>query len=187
MLGLFKTALLSLLLPFLPFAVSANEDAPAGETLAWDLESRPALTLLLPGMSHHFDAPEDSARRWNETHAGLGLAWRSKWDETGWYLKTAIGTMHDSVESWGAYGGVAWQYRMFDGASWLVDAGGGIFLFYRAVQFDGPHIWLPGALPVLSAEHRPTGLGLNVLYVPNVKFDAGEMPSVIYVQLTKQL
>lgn len=185
--GFFKVALPSLLLVLLPLAVTASDDVPVAEPLAWDLSSRPATILLLPGVSHHFQAPENSSRKWNQAHAGVGLARRSKWDEPGWYFKTAAGVMRDSVESWGAYGGVAWQYRVFDDASWLVDAGAGGFLFYRALKFDGPRVWLPGVLPVLSVEHKRTGLGINVLYVPNVRVDAGEMPAVIFVQLTKRL
>lgn len=186
MVGFFKAVLLSLLLSLSSFAAKATQDTPAGEELRWDLTSRPAVAILLPGMSHHFQPPENTARKWNETHAGLGLETRSKWDENGWYFKTAIGLMRDSVESWGAYGGAVWQKRVFDGESWVVDAGGGLFLFYRALHFDGERMWLPGALPVVSLEHKQTGIGLNVLYVPHFKTDAGEMPAVIFAQLTKR-
>lgn len=186
MAGFFKAVLLPLLLSLACFAARATPDAPAGEELLWDLTSRPAVAILLPGMSHHFQPPEEKNRKWNETHSGLGLETRAKWGETGWYFKTAAGVMRDSVESWGAYGAAVWQKRVFDSAEWSVDAGGGVFLFYRALHFDGEHMWLPGALPVLSLEYKKTGTGLNILYVPHFKTDAGEMPAVLFAQLTQR-
>lgn len=185
MVGPFRAVLLSLLLSLMAFAANAAQDTPAGEELRWDLSNRPAVAIILPGMSRHFQAPENTARKWNETHAGLGLESRSKWDDNGWYFKKAIGVMRDSVESWGAYGGAVWQKRIYEDASLVVDAGGGVFLFYRALHFDGEHLWLPGLLPVLSVEHKSTGIGLNILYVPHFKTDAGEMPAVLFAQLTK--
>jgi hypothetical protein len=186
MVGLLKAVLLPLLLSLFSFAARATPNTPAGEELRWDLSSRPAVAILLPGMSHHFQSPANTTRKWNETHDGIGLETRSKWNEADWYFKTAIGLMRDSVDSWGAYGGAVWQKRVFDGESWVVDAGGGVFLFYRALHFDGNRMWLPGALPVLSLEHKNTGIGLNILYVPHFKTDAGEMPAVLFAQLTKR-
>lgn len=185
MVGLFKAVLLPLLLSF-SLAAQATPDTPAGEELHWDLSNRPAVAILLPGMSHHFQAPQNTNRQWNETHAGLGLETRAKWNDSGWYFKKAAGVMRDSVESWGAYAGAVWQKRVFESASWTVDAGGGLFLFYRALHFDGEHLWLPGALPVVSVEYKNTGTGLNMLYVPQFKTNGGEMPAVIFAQLTQR-
>lgn len=183
---LLTAALLFPLLSFISLVAGAAQSTPAGEELRWDLTRRPAVALLLPGMSHHFQPPESAGRKWNETHAGLGLESRSKWGENGWYFKTAAGVMRDSVESWGAYGGAVWQKRVYDGESWAIDAGGGLFLFYRALHFDGEHVWLPGVLPVVSAEYKKTGTGLNVLYVPHFTTAAGEMPAVIFAQITQR-
>lgn len=178
--------LLSSLLSLSALAADPAQEIPAGEELQWDLSLRPAVALLLPGMSHHFQGPQDTSRKWNETHAGLGLETRSKWNNSGWYFKKAAGVMRDSVESWGAYAGAVWQKRVFESASWTVDAGGGLFLFYRALHFDGEHLLLPGVLPVLSVEYKNTGTGLNMLYVPQFKTDAGEMPAVVFAQLTQR-
>lgn len=186
MTGSLKTRLLLFLTTPLAFAASATQDQNTGEALRWDLSSRPAVALLLPGMSHHFQEPENPSREWNETHAGLGLEWRAKWNETGWYFKRAVGLMKDSIGSWGAYGGAVWQKRVFESDTWAIEAGGGVFLFYRALHFDGEHMWLPGALPVLSLEHLRSGLGLNIVYVPHFKTNAGEMPAVLYGQLTQR-
>lgn len=181
-----RAALFTLLLSLCSFTSSAAADTPAGEELRWDLSNRPAVAIILPGMSHHFQAPKNTTRKWNETHAGIGLETRSKWGDNGWIFKKAVGIMRDSVESWGAYGGAVWQKRVLESPSWVVDAGGGAFLFYRALHFDGERMWLPGLLPVVSVEHKSTGIGLNVLYVPNFQTDAGEMPAVIFAQLTKR-
>jgi len=182
----FAAILLSLLLSPFSIAAGAIPDTPAGEELKWDLSSHPAVAILLPGMSHHFQPPEDKNRQWNETQWGLGLETVSKWNETGWYFKTAAGVMRDSVESWGAYGSVVWQKRVFESASWVVDAGGGAFLFYRAMQFDGKRMWVPGLLPVLTLEHKKTGTGLNIVYVPAFSADAGAMPAALFAQITQR-
>lgn len=171
MTGSLKTRLLLFFLTPLAFAASATQDPNTGEALRWDLSSRPAVALLLPGMSHHFQEPDTPSREWNET---------------GWYFKRAVGLMKDSVGSWGAYGGAVWQKRVFESDTWAIEAGGGVFLFYRALHFDGEHMWLPGALPVLSLEHLRSGLGLNIVYVPHFKTNAGEMPAVLYGQLTQR-
>jgi hypothetical protein len=157
------------------------------------LEPPRQLTIQLPGMSHHFDQPTDShgrpipGREFNERNWGIGIqierAMTGDWDQ--WVTKASFGVMKDSLDAMGIYAGYTWQKRLVDSASYSVDLGGGAFLFYRTLQFDGPHLWVPAVLPVLSAEHKGLRLGINLVAVPRVQFSGGTMPGVIYLQFTK--
>jgi Antimicrobial peptide resistance and lipid A acylation protein PagP len=173
-----------------PTVAEANADpAPLPQ---W-LEPPRQLTIQLPGMSHHFDQPTDShgqpipGREFNERNWGIGIqierAMTGDWDQ--WVTKASFGLMKDSLDAMGAYAGYTWQKRLVDRESYSVDLGGGAFLFYRTLQFDGPHQWIPAVLPVLSAQHKSLGLGINLVAVPRVQFSGGTMPGVVYLQFTK--
>ncbi len=174
--------------------LSAAAEPPADDaaTKPWPEPVR-NLTIQLPGMSHHFDPPVDKhgdpipGREFNEQNWGIGVQLErmltGDWSE--WVSKTSFGVMKDSLNAMGAYAGHTWQKRVLDGDTYSADIGGGAFLFYRTLRFDGPHEWVPGVLPVLSATHKPWRLGINVVLVPSVKFSGGTMPNVIYAQFTK--
>jgi hypothetical protein len=173
-----------------PTAVEVNADpAPLPK---W-LEPPRQLMIQLPGMSHHFDEPTDShgqpipGREFNERNWGIGIqierAMTGDWDQ--WVTKASFGLMKDSLNAMGAYAGYTWQKRLVNKESYSIDLGGGAFLFYRTLQFDGPHQWVPAVLPVLSAEHKGLRLGVNLVAVPRVQFSGGTMPGVVYLQFTK--
>jgi len=151
------------------------------------------LTVQLPGMSHHFDGPVDEDgqplpdRRFNERNWGIGVQLERNLsdDWAGWVGKTAFGVMKDSLDAMGGYAGHTWQKRVVDDVRYSVDAGAGAFIFYRTLRFDGQHVLVPAALPVLSATHKRWNLGVNVVAVPRVKLPDGTMPGVIYAQFTK--
>jgi hypothetical protein len=167
----------------------ADPDAPPKP---WPSQSV-NLTLQLPGMSHHFDRPRDAqgrvmaGRSYNEKNWGIGLQLNrpltGDWDQ--WVGKASFGAMKDSLDAMGVYAGYTWQRRMLDTENYTVELGGGAFLFYRTLRFDGPHVLVPGVLPVLSITHKPWGLGLNVVAVPRCHVAGGTMPNVIYGQFTK--
>jgi hypothetical protein len=173
---------------------AAATDAPAADAVSkpWSAPMR-HLTIQLPGMSHHFDAPVDRRgneihdREFNEQNWGIGVqlerALTGDWSQ--WVSKTSFGVMKDSLNAMGAYAGHTWQKRVIDGDTYTADIGGGAFLFYRTLRFDGPHVLVPGVLPVLSVTHKTWGLGVNVVAVPRVKLSGGTMPNVIYAQFTK--
>jgi hypothetical protein len=172
----------------------AGEAAPASDDVAkpWPDPVR-NLTIQLPGMSHHFDPPVDKhgnpipGKEFNEQNWGIGLQLERQLsgDWSDWVSKTSFGVMKDSLNAMGAYAGHTWQKRLIDGDTCTTDLGGGVFLFYRTLRFDGPHELVAGVLPVLSATHKEWGLGVNVVYVPRVKFSSGTMPNVVYAQFTK--
>jgi hypothetical protein len=171
---------------------AADASTTDGVLKPWPAPMR-HLTIQLPGMSHHFDPPVDrhgneiQGREFNEQNWGIGVqlerALTGDWSQ--WVSKTSFGVMKDSLDAMGAYAGHTWQKRVIDGDSYTADLGGGAFLFYRTLRFDGPHVLVPAALPVLSATHKAWGLGINVVAVPRVKLSGGTMPNVIYAQFTK--
>ena len=139
--------------------------------------------LQLPGVSHHFQPPTTAGRTWNERNAALGLEFRQRHEN--YVLKYSIAYMRDSLDRDGVVGGLTWQKPLYLSSTWTVDAGAGAFLFYRAQTFTGPRQLFPGLLPVLSLQHEPTKLGLNVLFVPHFKVGNNEMPAVLFAQLSK--
>jgi hypothetical protein len=177
-----------------PVIVPTTVDVtPEPATLPQWLDPPRQLTIQLPGMSHHFDEPTDRhgqpipGREFNERNWGIGIqverAMTGDWEQ--WVTKASFGLMKDSLDAMGVYAGYTWQKRLIDKASYSVDLGGGAFLFYRTLQFDGPHMLIPAVLPVLSAEHKGLHLGINVVAVPRCQFSGGTMPGVIYLQFTK--
>lgn len=177
-----------------PILSAATTDAAAADAVdrPWPDPVR-NVTVQLPGMSHHFDPPVDKhgnpipGREFNERNWGIGLqlerALGGEWSQ--WVTKTSFGVMKDSLDAMGAYAGHTWQKRVVDTDAYTLDVGGGAFLFYRTLRFDGPHVLVPGVLPVLSATHKEWRLGINLVAVPRVKFSGGTMPNVIYAQFTK--
>lgn len=173
---------------------AADTGAPEGPAM---LKALPPpsqhLTIQLPGMSHHFDAPLDedgqpmTGRQFNERNWGIGVQLERylSGDWSGWVGKTSLGVMKDSLDAMGLYAGHTWQKRLLDEGPYTLDAGGGVFAFYRTLAFDGPHVLVPAALPVLSATQTRWGLGVNIVAVPRVKLSGGTMPGVIYAQFTK--
>ncbi len=155
------------------------------------LESSRSITLQLPGFSQHFTkAPcyKQPCRDYNERHWGIGVQVEDpltgNWD--GWVRKTAAGLMKDSLDAMGLYSSLTYQKRIVDGPTLSVDVGAGAFLFWRTLEWDGPHRLVPGVLPVFSVKHKPTELGANLVIVPEVKFSTNrKLPGVAYLQFTK--
>ena len=144
--------------------------------------------LELSGYSHHFQPPSGqyALKRWNDRNVGLGLEYRRPWTG-GLWVKWTGGAMLDSTNTWSVYGGGVLQMRVLDSRAFSVDAGAGVFLFNRGFE-SGQRGWVAGPLPVLSLEHRPTGLGLSFSFVP--KCDLGgrmESPATLYVQATYRI
>lgn len=179
--------------PTTTMQTAATEPSASDEvTKPWPEPMR-HLTIQLPGMSHHFDPPVDKhgnpipGKEFNEQNWGIGLQLERSLtgDWSQWVSKTSFGVMKDSLNAMGVYAGHTWQKRVIDGDTYTTDLGGGVFLFYRTLRFDGPHELVAGVLPVLSTTHKEWGLGVNVVYVPRVKFSGGTMPNVVYAQFTK--
>ena len=179
--------------PAVATMASTGAAAQADEAPPQWIDPPRQLTIQLPGMSHHFDEPTDShgnpqpGREFNERNWGLGLQIERPMDGdwSGWVTKASFGVMKDSLDAVGLYAGYTWQKRLADSSTYSVDLGGGGFLFWRTLQFDGPHLLVPAVLPVLSAELKSWRVGANLVAVPRCEFSGGTMPGVIYLQFTK--
>ena len=142
--------------------------------------------LHLPGVSYHFDAPEQAGKSWNQLHDGLGLQHtRVRGNRV---RRLTAGFMRDSFDKQGLYVGGAYGLRLLDG-DYQFDVSAAPMLLYRAVEFDARHRKLiPIILPMLSVEHRRSGVGANITVLPggnmgkNLKF-----PGLIFLQLTMTL
>jgi len=143
----------------------------------------PSWALQVSGISYHFSPPSGkyALKKWNEQNWGLGLEYRKN-TRPGYWLKATGGFMLDSTDTWSTYVGAALQKRLVDGEV-SVDAGAAGFIFYRGLE-NGRKRLLPAVLPVVSIEHRATGLGLNLLAVPEFKAQGMHSPTVVFAQLT---
>lgn len=167
---------------FALLALTAHADP---NTPALDLEA-PGFekALHLPAFSHHFRDPKGRNRRWSEEHPGIGLEWRDRRND-GTVLKYSAGVVRDSFKVWGGYAGVSWQKEFQVSSTWRAEAGATALLWYRAMKFDSDPELVLGAAPMLSVEHIPTGLGMNVFVVPSAKIGSRRLIGATIVQLTK--
>lgn len=202
---MFRTIALALLLSLTAVAHAQSDASPgkasqlpslddADPVMKAALEDKHQLTLQLAGFSHHFQTPKNKdgtpAKNfaWNEKNWSIGVqrerAMTGDWD--GWVEKTSVGAMKDSLYVWGLYAGRTWQKRALNTQSFTADVGGGGFVFYRTLTYKGKRLLVPAVLPVVSAAHKETGIGFNMVFVPHFKSKSGEMPAVAYLQFTKE-
>jgi hypothetical protein len=145
----------------------------------------PQYAVQLIGFSHHFDSPESPNRKWNEFNPGLGIERTTAMDGSfqGWRQRMMGGTLRDSLGEWGLYTGVVWQKRLLQG-NVEVDAGGGAFLLWRALKFDGPRKLFPAPMPVVSVRHVPSGIGVNFTAMPRFTTSQGTHHGYVFAQGT---
>jgi len=142
--------------------------------------------LHLPGLSYHFDSPEQAGKSWNQFHDGLGLQHTRVQGKQ--VRRLTAGFMRDSFNKQGLYLGAAFGWRLLDGA-YRADVSAAPMLLYRAVKFDtSDRKLIPIVLPMLSLEHRATGLGANITVLPGGNLGKElKFPGLIYFQLTLTL
>jgi hypothetical protein len=178
-------------------AAAAPTEPPSREPdLLWDLTPARKLSVQLPGLSHHFSSPTDKrgrvmpGKRYNERNWGIGVEFEDT-DTAAveasdhWIAKTSFGVLKDSLNAFGLYAGRTMQRRIADKADFSVDVGAGAFLFLRTMEFDGPHRLVPAVLPVVSAMHKPTQVGVNLVAIPEFTLNGSKMPGVVFLQFTR--
>ena len=67
-----------------------------------------------------------------------------------------------------------------------VDAGAGLYAFYRSMNWRGKMGFVPAILPVMSITSPEYRIGLNLLAVPPVGRN-GDHPAVLFAQITYRL
>jgi hypothetical protein len=157
----------------------ASTPAGAAGSASWELQ--------LPGISHHFSAPLQQGKSWNEFHDGLGLQRTEVRPHFVW--RAAAGFMRDSFGNQGLYAGASIGYRLHDGAL-AVDAAAAPMLLYRSTRFDdargdAPMRLIPIVMPMLTVEHKASGIGVNITALPGGRFGKElHFPGLVYMQIT---
>jgi hypothetical protein len=156
-------------------------EAVAGEQ-SWELH--------LPGYSHHFSSPQQPGRHWADLHDGLGLQRTTRNDDT--VVRFTAGFMRDSFDNQGLYAGGAIGVRLLRGDV-EVDVSAAPMLLYRTTRFDDAHgpaplKLIPVVMPLLSFEHRASGIGANLTVLPGGNFGKDlQFPGLVFIQLTYRL
>lgn len=110
-------------------------------------------------------------RRWNQNNFELGFEEEKKYSDH--IEKMFFGAAIDSYYKPSIFIGFARQKNYFDGGRVNIDAGLTIFLWYRTVpDADGilRKILVPGMLPILSITDKKSGVGVNLMFVPAIRF-----------------
>lgn len=160
------------------FAALYAVEAAAGDE-SWELH--------LPGYSHHFSAPQAPGRHWTDFHDGLGVQRTTRNED--WVVRYTGGFMRDSFHNQGLYAGGAIGYRLMRGDV-EVDISAAPMVLYRTTRFDdatgnAPLKLIPVVMPILSIEHRASGIGANVTVLPGGNFGKDlQFPGLVFVQLT---
>jgi hypothetical protein len=149
-------------------------------------ETSESWQLHLPGVSHHFGKPEEAGRQYNELHDGLGL--QRTQVKPSYVTRYTAGFMRDSFDKQGGYAGASIGLRLMDG-NVTVDAGGAAMLLYRTTGFaKSDRKLIPVVLPMLSVEHKSSGIGGNVTVLPAGNFGKDlRFPGLIFLQFTYRL
>lgn len=142
--------------------------------------------LQLPGVSHHFGSPRMPGKSWTQRHDGLGLQLSEYRD--GRVRRFTAGFMRDSFGKQGLYAGAAFGWRVLEN-SFNVDVGAAPMLLYRTIKFDTrDRKLIPIVLPMISFEHRHSGIGGNLTVLPGGNFGKElRFPGLIYLQFTYRL
>ena len=111
------------------------------------------------GKSRHF-VSDQRRRQLRETNSGIGLEVRQS---DGWFAMA--GTYVDSYSSHAWYAGAGKRWTFFEKGPAKLSGGLVGFLTHRKHDMDDDDKkFLPGILPVLTAEIGP--VGINMLYIP---------------------
>lgn len=144
------------------------------------------LDLQLPGVSHHFGAPKQVGKAWNELHDGLGI--QSTRVRNDYVRRYTAGFMRDSFGKQGLYAGVSFGLRLIDGDV-TMDVAAAPMLLYRTTRFDSSdRKAIVVALPTVSVQHKASGIGANLTVLPAGNFGKDlKFPGLIYLQFTYRL
>lgn len=150
-------------------------------------EGRRTVELQLPGVSYHFSDPSKPGKSWNQFHDGLGV--QTTEVRGSRVIRYTVGFMRDSFGKQGLYAGGAYGLRWIDGQDYNIDLSAAPMLLYRAVKFDtDDRKLIPIVLPMISLEHKRSGVGANITVLPGGNFGKDlRFPGLIYLQFNYRL
>lgn len=165
--------------------------APLPSEPGYDAEAGGRFALQLSGISHHFEASPRTGHAWNELNTGLGLQYRAAapWLGRRWSLLVGGGTLKDSFGVHGGYAAAVPQFRLLTAGGVSARLGLGMQLSRRGMYYaDTDAVRTETVLhpvPVLSVEHAPSGLGVNIVAAPGVSIGKTSTQPFVFAQLTK--
>ena len=139
-----------------------------------------SFALELSGASYHLrQAP--APNHYNQENWGVGLEYRKPLaGDEDWTAKYSAGTLVDSYYGHGGYAGAVLQKQLLANEALRVDAGAGLFLFYRRLEFNGPLKLIPAPAPVVTLGLGPTPFSLNITGCPSLP---GGWTGFVFAQL----
>ena len=156
-------------------------------------ERREEWHLNVGGVSSHSHETGANGHRWSETHPGVGieqrlsgLPWSYTFEGDPWRTSYALSIFADSRKFWTFSAGASLTHRVSQTDQARIDAGAGVFLFYRSASWNGRMHWVPALLPMLTVSDLRSPWGANLLLRP---LGSGEKsaPGTIYVQVTYRI
>ena len=159
----------------------------AASAHAAELKDHQEWSLLTAGFSRHSTQPSSGIHRWRDFHPGIGIeAKESEGLDTDWRRSLAAGAMQDSRGGWGGHASISAMKTLYSSAAIRVDAGAGLYAFYRSMNWRGKMGFVPAILPVMSITNPEYRIGLNLLVVPPVG-RKGDRPAVLFAQISYRL
>ena len=140
---------------------------------------------LTAGFSRHSTQPRSGGHQWKDFHPGIGIEAMER-NDSEWRRGLAAGAMQDSRGTWGGYASISAVKTLYSSPGIKVDAGAGLYAFYRSMNWRGKMGFVPAILPVMSITSPEYRIGLNLLAVPPVGRN-GDHPAVLFAQITYRL
>lgn len=168
--ALLSAALLSVLAA-LAHAEPATESEALASLKAEAVAAQPVrdhnkgLSVVVSGISHHFKDPKGEGREFNERNAGIGLQYDHPLTEK-LGVRPFVGTLRDSFNGNGWYAGTFLTYELLANERWSFKPMAGLYTAHRAKNFDRDMYQLTTIAPAFSLEHKPSGLGVNIMVAP---------------------
>ena len=148
--------------------------------------------MTLGGTSSHARETRVDGRAWNESHSSFGLErrvaglpWRSQIDPR-WQVRYLGGTLEDSRYVWSSYAGVGVLREVAHHGPLRLHVGAYSSLYYKSTSWrsDGAMKLIPAVLPTMSLTDQRSGLGVNLLWVPPVRWAGRDTISTVLLQMS---
>lgn len=110
---------------------------------------------------------------WNQKNLELGIERTSRYEDHVTRIFGAV--VMDSYFKPSLLAGGAWQQTLYENDRFIIDAGATAFLWYRSIPNtktgEISRKVVPAFLPVLSAEDKKNGIGINLSFIPAIKIN----------------
>lgn len=148
--------------------------------------------MTLGGASSHARETRVDGRAWNESHSSFGLERRvaglpwSSHADARWQVRYLAGTLEDSRYVWSSYAGVGVLREVAHYGPLRLHVGAYSSLYYKSTSWrsDGAMRLIPAVLPTVSLTDQRSGLGVNLSWVPPVRWAGRDTISTVLLQMS---